>query len=237
MDFRHEYKFIISVPQSLILRERLKSIMREDVHAKELGGYEIRSIYFDDISHTCFLQNEAGTDPRAKYRIRSYNCSKERIVLEKKIKANGMTKKLQTDLSLKQYELLIQPFGREAFCETVWGEQADFYSQPPLVQELLMLKQTRRMEPKVIVAYERLPFVETAGNVRVTFDDHISSGNEIENFFEAGLHKRPVMPSGSTLMEVKFDEFLPAYIREALEIGRLSQTTFSKYYLCRRYSL
>ena len=37
--------------------------------------------------------------------------------------------------------------------------------------------------------------------------------------------------------EVKFDEFLPSYIRENLEIGHLRQTSFSKYYLCRRYHL
>ena len=49
--------------------------------------------------------------------------------------------------------------------------------------------------------------------------------------------KRPIMPVGQTLMEVKFDEFLPEYIKETLELGKLSQTAFSKYYLCRRYSL
>lgn len=227
MEFRHEYKFIISIPQSLILKERLSGLMKKDVNSGEKGSYEIRSIYFDDIQNSCFKQNEAGTDPRAKYRIRSYRVSDEKIMLEKKIKKNGMTKKLQQQLTKEQYELLKKASDEGLF----------FHDQPALVQELLSLKQMRQMQPKVIVAYERTPFVEEAGNVRVTFDDNIASSAEFDLFFSQKLPKRPIMPVGQTLMEVKFDEFLPEYIKRTLEIGRLSQTTFSKYYLCRRYSL
>ncbi len=226
MEFRHEYKFIISVSQSAVLQNRLSGLMERDSHSGTAGGYEIRSIYFDDMNNTCYKQNEAGTDPRAKYRIRSYNASNERIVLEKKIKKNGMTKKLHEDINAEQYGMLMEDSGGTFFFE-----------EPPLVQELLALKQMRRMEPKVIVAYDRIPFIEEKGNVRVTFDDHISSSSDFEGFFEADLHKRPIMPVGQTLMEVKFDEFLPGYIKDALELGRLSQINFSKYYLCRRYSL
>lgn len=229
MEFRHEYKFILSVSQSLILRERMAGIMKRDAYGGELGSYEIRSVYFDDYEDTCYRQNEAGTDPRSKYRIRIYNASDRRMVLEKKIKQNGMTKKRQQDLTKEQYELLMTEEG--AF---IGGA---FHDNPPLVQELLLFKQTRRMQPKVIVAYERTPFTEAAGNVRVTFDDGISSSNDFDGFFSEKLHKRPIMPVGKTLMEIKFDEFLPSYIKEALEVGRLTQTTFSKYYLCRRYSL
>lgn len=236
MEFRHEYKFIISIPQSLILKERLSGLMKKDVNSGEKGSYEIRSIYFDDIQNSCFKQNEAGTDPRAKYRIRSYRVSDEKIMLEKKIKQNGMTKKLQQQLTKEQYELLKRCDGR-GLLKKAPDEELFFHDQPALVQELLSLKQMRQMQPKVIVAYERTPFVEEAGNVRVTFDDNIASSAEFDLFFSQKLPKRPIMPVGQTLMEVKFDEFLPEYIKRTLEIGRLSQTTFSKYYLCRRYSL
>lgn len=240
MDFRHEYKYIISIPQSLILQNRLSGIMKRDANSDSTGGYEIRSIYFDDIDNTCYKQNEAGTDPRAKYRIRSYNASHDKIVLEKKIKQNGMTRKLQEKLTKEQYKLLVGNALNGCRTEALAADvemDPTFFEQPPLVRELLSLKKMRMMQPKVIVAYERTPFIEEAGNVRVTFDDRISSSVDFEDFFKKELHKRTIMPVGETLMEVKFDEFLPAYIKEALELGRLSRTTFSKYYLCRRYSL
>ena len=236
MEFRHEYKFIISISQSLLLKERLSGLMKKDINSGKKGSYEIRSIYFDDIHNSCIKHNEAGTDPRAKYRIRSYGVSDEKIVLEKKIKQNGMTKKRQQQLTKDQYEIL-KRCDDKGILKRASDKELFFHDQPPLVQELLSLKQMRRMQPKVIVTYERTPFVEEAGNVRVTFDDNIASSAEFDLFFSHRLPKRPVMPVGQTLMEVKFDEFLPEYIKKTLEIGRLSQTTFSKYYLCRRYSL
>lgn len=228
MEFRHEYKFMLSVTHAAYLKAELSAIMERDENSKEKGNYEIRSIYFDDWQDSCLKQNEAGTDPRQKYRIRAYDGSDGVIMLEKKIKQNGMTKKLHQAIDKKQYDLLMED-------SDSLGEE--FYSQPSLVKELLMLKQTKHMRPKVIVAYERTPFVERSGNVRITFDDDIASSGHFEDFFKDRLHKRPVMPVGETLLEVKFDEFLPAYIKETLGQGDLSQTTFSKYYLCRRYSL
>lgn len=249
MDFRHEYKYIISTQQALILKNRIATIMSRDAHTGQSGAYEIRSIYFDDMNDSCYYQNEAGTDPRSKYRIRIYNGSKDQIVLEKKIKQNGMTKKLHQDLTMAQYEMLTGMFGDEGdvklesfepdLCHIghqLWNFD-EIYEEPSLIQELLILKQTRLMQPKVIVAYERTPFVENNGNVRVTFDDGICSSADFEAFFHTDLHARKILPQGQTLMEVKFDEFLPAYIKEVLENGHMRQTTFSKYYLCRRYHL
>lgn len=243
MEFRHEYKYIISEKQAAILKNRVSALMAQDLHAGKSGTYEIRSVYFDDADDNCYYQNDAGTDPRSKYRIRIYNASDKRIVLEKKMKQKGMTNKRQQSIGMDEYRMLMDDgvwnAGNAADTQADIAMTADynFHKEPPLVKELLILKQTRLMQPKVIVAYERTPFIEPNGNVRVTFDDAIASSETFEDFFCPKLHKRSIMPLGYTLMEVKFDEFLPSYIRENLEIGHLRQTSFSKYYLCRRYHL
>ena len=74
------------------------------------------------------------------------------------------------------------------------------------------------------------------GNVRVTFDRNIRSSSVIGSFLENGLFVRPVMPVGQHVLEVKYDEFIPDYIKDSLEIGSLRQTAYSKYYLCRKFS-
>ena len=43
-----------------------------------------------------------------------------------------------------------------------------------------------------------------------------------------------VIPLGM-LMEVKFDDFLPDEIYSLLQLDGLSASTFSKYYLCRKF--
>ena len=91
------------------------------------------------------------------------------------------------------------------------------------------------MHPKSIVEYERTAFVEPRGNVRITFDRNISGCEKISGFFDRTLPAVPVLPKGQHVLEVKYDELLPEYIAGVLELGRLQQTAFSKYYYSRNY--
>ena len=50
------------------------------------------------------------------------------------------------------------------------------------------------------------------------------------------LFRSGVMPEGQALMEVKFDSFLPDEIHGLLQLEGLCASTFSKYYLCRRFA-
>ena len=108
---------------------------------------------------------------------------------------------------------------------------------PPLLKKLCTQMRVRRLHPAVIVEYERIPYVYRAGNVRVTFDTKISSSDQLDRFLSGDVRLRPVLPAGVQLLEVKYDEFFPDHIYRAMQLGYLEQTAFSKYYLCRKYSL
>ena len=224
---RHEYKFQIDEKDIVLLKSRIGAVMQKDTHALEQGFYHIRSIYFDDFADTCYRQNEAGTDPRAKYRIRIYNADDARIRLEKKVKQNGKTRKYAAPLSREQADTLIRG-------ESLAMDAVSLEAYPELLKQFLVLMQTRRMQPKVMVVYDRIPYVDPRGNVRVTFDRNIAASTDFTHFFEKDLMKEPILPPGRHLLEVKYDEFLPMHIKARLDIGHLRQTTFSKYYLCRK---
>lgn len=226
--YRHEYKFMCSEAEWAVLKARISMFMEQDSHVGEKGFYEIRSIYFDDIYDTCYHKNEAGVDPRAKYRIRCYDASDGLLRLEKKIKQSGKTHKSSCKLTKEQFWQLCA--GRYPELLHTLAKEAD---QNRLLMEFLALGLARNMQPKVVVSYERYPYVAKTGNVRVTFDKNIASSVAFGQFFDKNPARMPVLGAGQHLLEVKYDEFLPAYIREALENGRLRQTTFSKYYICR----
>jgi len=224
--YRHEIKYLVSAAQIPLLKSRIEHIMQPDSHAGPDGVYNIRSLYFDDYNNRCFYENENGTDRREKFRIRIYNHSPERITLECKRKERGKTLKTSCRLTQDQAEVLMQ------------GKVLPITpDMPPLLRKLTLETRTRLMKPVVIVEYERMPFVYKEGNVRVTFDTNMSSGANIKDFFSDNLARRPIMPPGQHLMEVKFDEFLPDVIYRSLNLGNLQQTTYSKYYLSRKYSL
>lgn len=226
MDYRNEIKYLVSETQLVLLENRIRNLIQPDRHAGADGTYQIRSLYFDDFENTYYRENEMGTDPREKFRIRIYNGDPGRISLELKKKQHGMTQKLSCLLTEEQCRELMA--GRPLPADP---------SYPPVLQKMNLLMKTRLLKPKVIVEYDRTPFVEKLGNTRVTFDRNIRSSNAVASFLEKRVPARPIMPAGKQILEVKYDEFLPDYLYRNLQLSHLRQTTFSKYYLCRRYSL
>ncbi len=224
--YRHELKYLVTEAQIAVLRARINGIMKPDPHVTASGKYNIRSLYFDDYDNSCFWDNENGTDPREKYRIRIYNQSKDRITLERKRKERGKTLKRSCPITEEQTVQLMQG-----------GCVRGISNAPPLLQQLCEENLSRQMKPVIIVEYERIPYVYSNGNVRVTFDTRIASSNALGQFFKEVIPKRAVLPVGMQLLEVKFDEYLPDVIYHALQLDNLQQTAFSKYYLCRKYSL
>ncbi len=224
--FRHEFKYLCTDAQLAILKTRLLGLMQKDSHVGPNGVYHIKSLYFDDYNDRCFWENEDGVAPREKYRIRIYENSADRISLECKRKENDKIHKTSCRLTMEQFEYLA--YGKGAI---------SIDSLPPLAQKLQVLRMTTGMVPKVIVEYERTPYVYKNGNVRITFDRNITSSSQVDLFFNADVKKRPILPAGMQLLEVKYDEYLPDPIYHALMLDNMQRTNFSKYYLCRKYSI
>ena len=222
--YRNELKYVCSEGELRIIQGRIRHLCRPDPHAGPMGIYNIRSIYFDDLANRCFYENENGTDPREKYRIRIYNASDSRITLECKRKERTMTNKTSCPLTREQFSLILE------------GKLPASAADSELLRKFCVQQAQTGLQPKVIVAYERTPFVYPAGNVRITFDRNIGSSTNIADFFAPYLPQRPVMPAGKHILEVKYDEFLPDFLYEVMNLGSLRQTTFSKYYLCRKFT-
>lgn len=161
-----------------------------------------------------------------KFRIRIYNHSAERISLELKRKVRGKTQKISCPLTEEQCRMLMAGQTPEITKGT-----------PPLLNKLVMLMKTTLMQPKVIVEYDRVPYIYPLGNVRVTLDENIRGGSRVDLFLEDQIPLRPIMPAGHHILEVKYDEYLPDYIYQAAQLDNLRQTAYSKYYLCRKYHL
>lgn len=225
--FRNEYKYQISAPQVALLKSRADAIMLPDPHVTQtgpyVGFYNIRSVYFDDLYDSCYLENENGTDPREKFRIRIYNHSSSRITLELKRKQQGKCLKFSCPLTQAQCDTLLSG--------TPLPEDPSY---PPLLQKLLLQMKTRALRPVVIVEYDRIPYIFPVGNVRVTLDLNISASTQCQDFFAPSLPLRPILSTGQHILEVKWDQLLPDFLYRSLMLESLQWSSFSKYYLCRK---
>ena len=221
--FRHELKYLCSAAELKMLEVRLQDVMRPDPHTDENGCYLIRSVYFDDLYDKCLNENESGVSPREKWRVRIYNANDRRISLECKRKEYGMIQKKSCRITRDQYE-------RMARLEPVPITDEN----PALLNRMLLLQRTQLMQPKVIVQYLRRPFVCDEGNVRVTFDYDIRTALRRTDFLNPDC---PTIPAGDPviLLEVKWDNFLPDIIRDAVQTPGRRVTAFSKYARARIY--
>lgn len=220
--FRHEFKYLID---EMILKncyERLCSICKVDKNVGAAGYYNVRSLYFDDFEDTFLTENENGIDNRYKWRIRIYDCAESFISLERKSKVHGMTLKESTQISKELVLRLIN-------CETISVRGIDC-----LLDKFLIEGQMRIFIPAVIVDYDRIPFIFEHGNVRITIDRNISASKDYESFFAGNLLSRPILDTGYHVLEIKYDEYLPSFLKRILNVGKLERISFSKYYLCRR---
>ena len=219
--YRVEDKYAPSYMDVAILKKRMAAILPVDASGNIDKGYKISSLYFDDIYDTHLLDTVAGNSVRKKFRIRIYNDSFDHIKLEVKYKYYNRIKKNSVSISVEQMESLINgiPIGSH-------------YSMDDPRTEFDMAIQRYSLRPKVIVTYERMAYIYDVGNVRITFDENVRGSSRIEYFGCSNLvYDYP--ESRNSIMEVKYDEFLPDFIAQTLEIDSMWQMAFSKYRICR----
>lgn len=123
-------------------------------------------------------------------------------------------------------------------CKNILGEK--FYGRQEenkLLSKFYIQYKGKKLRSKVIVTYERTPYIYSAGNVRITLDRNIGGTIKVQDFFEEYLPVRPVMPPGQHILEVKYDEFLPDFLYQIMNLRDLKQTAYSKYYFCRKFTM
>ncbi len=220
---RHEYKHRINYADYLVIKSRLRELAKPDPHAGEDGKYMIHSLYFDNISDKALREKLDGVERREKFRIRYYNEDTSYIRLEKKSKLHGLCDKQAASVS------------REETIRICNGD-IDFLirSGNPLLQELYAKMKYQLLKPKVIVDYEREPFVYGPGNVRITFDSNIRTGLYHNKFFEGPFYTAPTEDE-SIILEVKYDAFFPEIMEKAVRVPNRQASAFSKYAICRMY--
>lgn len=223
MDFRHELKFFVTSADLSLIRTRIQHIAKSDSHQKDHQGYTVTSLYFDNINNFCLNENIGGFDHRHKYRLRIYNHSPELIKLERKSKIHGMTSKISVNVNVEECKKMVQ--GTLPLLQ---------YDYPYDKKRILCEMKLAGMYPKTIVQYNREAFLYDVGNVRITFDENISGSQKIESFLDPWISTTPLLNKGIHILEVKYDNLLPTYLYDALDIEKLMHTSFSKYAYSRR---
>ena len=220
MNGRHELKYCITIADYAQLRARLRIVAKSDENSYGNSSYKVRSLYFDNYNDKAVLEKLSGLSRKEKFRLRYYNDDASFVRLEKKSKANRLCYKESTVIAVEQCRALLE---RKYDCLKV--------TDKPLLMELYTKINYQNLRPRNIVDYHREAYTYMAGNVRITFDSNIKTSNSVTGFLNPNLVTIPA--TGMTIMEIKYDGFLPDIIRDILQLGWRNQTEFSKYVVAR----
>ena len=222
MTYRHEWKHEINLSDMIVLRQRLQAVAQPDRHTVN-GVYEIRSLYFDNLSDKALREKIDGVSRREKFRIRYYNKDTSLIHLEKKSKIGGLGTKESAALTSEEAQAIVDG-------DYEWMAHAS----DPLIRELHYKMTTQQLRPKTIVDYSREPYIFPAGNVRITMDYDIRTGLLCTDFLSPEC---VMIPAGDApiILEVKWDAYLPDIIRDVIQLDSRHPCAFSKYAACRIY--
>lgn len=221
--YRHELKHRINKLDDYELSNRLRKLFKRDTNADSHGTYRVSSLYFDTPYDKAMKEKIDGVSQREKFRLRYYNHNTDKIKLEKKSKFNQLSTKRSATLTKDQVNQILN--GDINFL---------LESKNPLLIEFYTKLKTQLLAPKTVVVYDREAFIYQPGNCRMTFDRNIKTTHSTNDFLNPDAFKFDVSEA-ITILEVKYDHFLPDIVKIAVQLRNRSASAFSKYAISRNY--
>lgn len=210
----YEIKFLLSEPQSQVVREWARTHLLPDPHSTaETGfGYAVNSLYLDTPQFDVFHRSERYR--QRKFRIRRYG-SEAVVWLELKRKMNGRVQKRRTPIAEGNLEANLMSLADPHWEGNWFRRRVNDWGLRPVCQ----------------VSYERFACVGTSlyGPIRLTIDSQLSCLPAAGWTVPAQQPAAGLLLPNQHILELKFRETIPNSFRDLIGALRLDLATFSKY--------
>jgi hypothetical protein len=221
---RFEIKYLI--PESLTgeIRDYVRAYLDLDRFAGPDFSYDIHNIYLDSNELDTYEATLKGLKDRFKLRVRYYDDSVgSPVFVEVKRRFNDVIRKSRCALPRSEVANFLNgqlPGADVVPVDRDWRSLEDFFG---LMQQL-------GATPKSHVAYRREAWVSTENNsFRVTMDRYVRSEPHFEPVLKTWM-KNPVVVFGQdVVLELKFTNRLPEWMRDLVRAFNLSRSGGAKY--------
>jgi hypothetical protein len=222
---RSELKYYINDIQTEALQGQLSNLMDFDEHGDNFSGYRVRSLYFDSHDDECLYQKQSGIMHRQKTRLRTYGSEGNQAVkFEIKLKSGQLVRKVS---------VLVDKDDARAIIAGDYSRLLNYNN--PVLDKIYTTFTTKLYKPKVIVEYQRVAFTLPYCNIRITFDKDLSSNINHFDLFSGVQDSMPVVLEKKQILEIKFDQFFPDYLKKVVSALNTERMAISKYTLARRF--
>lgn len=223
--YRFEFKYPVSSAQGQMLEQEIIAAgLYRDSHATyDDGSYDVTSLYYDSYNLFDFDEKVGGFRERKKVRLRIYEPYLENSsygFLEIKHKFGMRNRKSKIKLTREDLDAFLLE-GKRVLLERAWQESEQN------VKDIILSHLIRRsVRPTAFVTYRRSAYATPDTSIRITFDRELhTKGSENLSVHEFLL---PVAPN-VTIMEVKYQDLLPHWMKRVILSHNLKHRPFSKY--------
>ena len=206
-------KYILSKEQLFYLKNSLFGHMEVD----QYGKTSIASVYYDTPDYRIIRASIEKPTYKEKIRLRSYGLAKnnDHVYLEIKRKSQGVVYKRRIETSEEDASLFL-------------NNKVDSIGSNQISKELVYFRNFYgRLEPKILIAYDRTSYAEIGGDIRLTIDE-----NPRYRSYDLNLHSsmdgQLLLPAGSAILEIKVQQEMPLWLVEILSKGKIYRSSFSK---------
>ncbi len=225
---RFEHKYMLSEEQAFAIRQMVAARLELDENGvgKPNFSYPVHSLYLDSKDLYTFWTTINGDRNRFKLRLRFYNDQPSSpVFFEIKSRVNNCILKQRAGVKKDAVARALQgylPAPQELLRQDAKSEVA--------IQNFLKLAQRIQAVPQAHVCYLREAYVDpVSDNVRVTFDREVLTEARHTPTFATSMVS-PSRPFGNrVILELKFTDRFPQWLRELVEGHGIMQCGAAKY--------
>jgi SPX domain protein involved in polyphosphate accumulation len=228
---KYEFKYIVPLKQLDQLREAIRPYVELDPYAAGTTNneYTVRSVYFDTARFDYYFEKIDGYKLRKKIRIRGYNenSGDDHVFMEIKRKIKEPIEKDRERVTFEVMKRLMAGEGSKAY-----GDVAEDHGVNGAGKFLYHVYRNN-LKPVVLVIYEREAFFDRFKNdVRITLDKNLRSiaYPELDDLYDQT--KATAAMKDHFILEVKFKEHFPGWLRLITGNMGLIKRSASKYVIC-----
>lgn len=228
---RYELKFVVDAKQRADFLDACRSGLMPDPHGRD-AVYRVSSVYFDTSDFAAFWEKMDGEAVRSKYRLRFYSLAENATVnaafMEIKHRIHNTVYKQRLRLTNEGAMEILEDASALARIDRLIAGGAKVPDSAAVSQ--IQAAASSGLEAKATITYLREAWMGSYDDrLRVTFD---SAGQAYlpGEFAQVGENSGECfLDAEKSILEVKFNQSIPRWIRDILDQQNLVLQRFSKY--------
>ncbi len=234
MQGRFELKYIVDGETKQRFLDAVQENVSADPHG-ENATYRVSSLYFDTPDFRAVWEKLDGESIRRKFRLRYYSIDDDQVdavqvsnaFMEIKHRINNTVYKQRAPLSNEGATAILTDGKELARLEDhVRDENSDEF----LVNEIQRTASLQKLQSATVITYLREAWLgKIESRLRLTFDTFCQAYSPSQFAEVKNKQGTQLLDPNLAVMEVKFDQAIPCWIRDVLMKQQMRLQRFSKY--------